>query len=110
MKIKFFDVTGNVAIDDRYSTQQATAGLVLDTSGRPYVIMVGDHSSAVLVIESRTLTLPANAFLYTPWTNPGRTHGLPGDLRLLIGRIWSKIDSGTLREDTIGNAVVGVRG
>jgi len=110
MKIHFHEVVGPVAFDDRYSTQEAYTGLELDADARPYVIMTGDHGSAVLIIESRTITLSANSFLYTKWSNPGRTQSAGTEIRQLIGRIWSKIDSGALREDTIGNAAVGIRG
>ena len=32
MKIRFLKITGKVAVDDRFSMSDATAGMILDTS------------------------------------------------------------------------------
>jgi hypothetical protein len=110
MKIHFLEVTGRVAIDDKTSMQDAVTGMVLDASAKPYLILTGDHGSARLIVESRTISLGPNSFLYTKWSRPGVIRDAHRDIRLLCGRLWAKIDSGAMHEDNIGSAVVGIRG
>ena len=106
MKIHFLEVTGRVAIDDKFSAQDATTGMNLETSGRPCVILTGDNSLARLVIESKTVDLGANTFLYSGFSRPRQVKGSLKEIRYVLGKLWSMIDGGTLREDDTSDAAV----
>jgi hypothetical protein len=109
MKIWFHEVHGEVSIDDRYTCAAAHVGTILDTSDKEYIIATGDNSTATFAIESKTITMPANSFLYTRWKQPGLIDRMGTQLRHVVGVIWSKIDNGEMTEEST-NAVVGIRG
>jgi hypothetical protein len=111
MKIHFTEVSGKVGIDDKYSFQDAITGMTLETGGRPYIIMVGDNSSARLIIgtKSEEIHLGANSILHTNYARPCLLDRAAKDLRILSGKIWAKLDRNEW-DPNQPNAVVGVRG
>jgi hypothetical protein len=109
MKIKFLEVNGHVAIDDRHSFRDATSGMVLETEGKPYIVIVGNNSKARVIIESKDMTLGANSVMHVNHPRPSPLDKAAHDLRILAGKIWMKIDRGEWKPED-GNAAVGVRG
>jgi hypothetical protein len=110
MRINFLEVSGHVAIDDRYSFQEATSGLAFETAGKQYIIIVGENSNARLVIGSETLSLGPKSVMHVNYPRPSLIAGAAHDLRILAGKIWTKFDQGEWKPQENTNAVVGVRG
>ena len=109
MKIQFLQVTGHVAIDDKYSFQDARSGMKLETGGKPYLIVTGDNSSATLIIEAKTIFLGANSVLHVNYPRPCQMKGAGHDLKILVGKLWSMIANNEWKPEE-GNSAVGVRG
>ena len=109
MKIRFMEVNGQVAVDDRHSFQEARTGMILETEGKPYIVLVGENSTARLIIESKNIFLGANSVMHVNHPHPSLMKGTAYDLKMIAGRIWAKFDKGDWElEDR--NAVIGVRG
>jgi hypothetical protein len=109
MKIRFFQVTGNVAIDDKYSFRDARTGMVLETGGNPYLIVTGDNSFATLVIETKTISLGPNSAMHVNYPQPCQMRGTVHDLKIIVGKLWKMIDRHEWKPEQ-GNAAIGVRG
>ncbi len=112
MLIHFVVVTGDVAVDDRVSFTQARSGMDLETGGRPHIILTGDHSTASFNVGDRPeiITLRANSVLHVHYPRPTLVESATQNLRLLAGKLWSKIDKGEWKPETWGSGGGGIRG
>ena len=109
MKIKFQEVNGHVAIDDRYSFREATSGMIFETEGKQYIIIVGNNSRARILIESKEMTLESNSVMHVNHPKPTKLNVAAHDLRILAGKLWAMIDKNQWKPEA-GNVAVGVRG
>lgn len=111
MKIRFLEVGGQVLLDDKYSCQEARTGLVMETGGKPYIILAGDNSFARMVIGSGsdTIHLGANSVLHVNYPRPCLLDSVVHDVRLISGKLWAMIDKNQWKPEQY-NHVVGVRG
>ena len=110
--ITFSDVSGPCLVDDGVSQREASAGMRMDVTGRPCIIATGDTGRAVIDINGKRIDMGHRSWIKVDalGTKGAHRHYPPSDLRILVGRLWARIDKDRGFDEDFNNAGGGVRG